>query len=209
MFDEGDWNDPSDDDADGGRTTDQKLTDKEVTAEIDKLLEKFRPERYNANELGWLDAPIEEVVKLLSRRLTAKQILQDVATKRVRSRESGASGRINAILRDIVVTGQFPLSWGEPNWSELFPDIAHLPLSIPKRQRGLVVGRIRVQFAAMTSADWLEWENGMRRSAEEKLRAVNQAADGGALIREMIGEQEVARTDQVVFNPPSNTEPGA
>ena len=181
----------------------QALTNKEINAEIDRLLAEYRPERYNANELDWLAPVFKQVNKLVGDSMTAEEILRDYVTRRVVRREGDSTKRPNAVLRNIVRTNQYPLGWGEDNWAEMFIDISHAPLSIPKRENGEIVKgkQVRVRFGSMTRDDWVEWVNGMHRTADEKHRSIIEAADGGERIRKLMDEQDVNRTDQLRFEP--------
>lgn len=176
---------------------DQRLTDKAINLEIDRLLSLYRPERYETTEHKWRRPVNDAVALLLKKRLSSEQILWEIAAKRVNSREQVAPRRINAILRNIVETGQFPLGWGTPEWKEVFKDVLHLPLSI--RRQGETGNWIRIQFGAMTKEDWVEWVEASRRDADERHTAAYQAADGGEFILKTMEIQGVERTDQTDF----------
>jgi hypothetical protein len=186
-----DYDDDYSEDADGDRGP----TEKELTQEIDKLLSALRPERYDPTDKTWLAPIVAHIAAMLRARLTVEQIVEDDARKRVYRREDSATRRVNKILSDIAKDGQLPLGWGTPPWKEVFGEVLALPVAINREKGGKRVGRIRIQFGALSLLDAVEFENAFRRDLQRDATARSQVADGAVVIRELMEDHNLERLD--------------
>lgn len=167
---------------------DETVNDKELTHLIDDLLYDVRPERYSADDKDWMDPVITRIETELGRR-RVREVIHDIARRRVHNREAVATRKANRILRDINDTGQLPLGWGDgEDWKKLFVDTLHCPLSIARQ---------RVRFGAASPQDLNQWELENARDDDKRRMAQISARAGARLVAQWALEQGVGRVEDL------------
>ena len=161
-----------------------------LNKEIDALLRKHRPDRYDVRhsddetepeeerlDAGWLDALAEEIAD----RIPEAVLRQRLALSMVRQREGVATKATNSLLRKINAEGQLVLGW----W-----DLADDPVSvisrITRQDRPVRIHEERVALRAMTATDFLAFEQEERRRAASDFTARNGTGDGALWIAEQM-----------------------
>lgn len=129
-----------------------------TNAEIDALLDRARPDRYDVDDHAWRDP----VVAAIATRIPPRQAAQVAAERLVADREGRATRSANELLRRVGKERQWPLP-------DMADDLADRPIS---------VGSERVCLRAATSLDLRTWAIDERRDAAQEFAARSMACDG-------------------------------
>lgn len=127
-------------------------------AEIDELLDQYRPDRYASDDHNWR-AP---VIQAVTHRIPNHQARWVAAEHLVGQREGRATRAVNDVLRRVGRNQEWPL----PNMLE---GLLRKPLSIDGN---------RVCLEAASPEDLEAWAIAERRSAAQDFAARSDACDG-------------------------------
>lgn len=131
-----------------------------LNEEIDRLLDRHRPARYDSSDKAWM-APVESAV---ADRIPITEARRRAAAEIVRRREAEATKSANRLLRTVGETGQPPLDW---------MDMACRPIAW---------GEHRVRLDEATPRDFLDWATEERRRADRDHEARIKTVEGAELI---------------------------
>ena len=134
--------------------------------EIDALLDRYRPDRYDRHDCQWRDP----VVAVVAARIPIVRAQIVAAEKLVGDREAQATKSVNRLLRKVDQDRQWPL-----------PDIAADLLPRP-----LSINNERVRLEAASAQDFRAWAISERRDAAREASARFSACDGAEWIAEQM-----------------------
>jgi len=173
---------------------------KAFTAEIDKLLNEKRPDRYTVSEkliqsdgsdddeqpqdteqdrdgVGWMEEVIEMVVDIVPQ----DEVRQLYAERMVRSREGHKTQNGNRLIRKLADSGQHVLGWLE---------CRRIPVAIVTRETlwggNVRISDQRVALEALNKNDLERFEIHERRRASKDFSTRNDTCDAAQKIREML-----------------------